>query len=270
MKLNTLLLLVPLAAFTAAQAPTSMALKFTKGETIKYRSTVSGAESVSFKGDTSAIRMSGTDVITIKVTSASPAKAAMSVTYGSATASATATSLPKEARSKKSEIEKQYAQALKKSLAGGSRTQTVTSRGVTTFRIQVGDGKSLTIEDGAFMMLVLPSKAPAVNSTWKATVRMPSPASTESLKMTYKLVGMKDVGGEPAYKIAFSAGDSQSKKQGDLSAKATFKLNGYCLLGSKSGKLLYGEVSRSTTTVLSGKEGTRTAVQNSLQTYTKA
>src|SRR6185295_14337083 len=169
MKTSVAVSLFALAALSSAQGP--LAFKFTKGEVIRYRATMQIVRSNSFKGETSAIEANGTHTITAKVTSASPSRSTMSVSYSAASATAKATSLPAEARAKKGEIEKGTADMLKRSLEGMTRTQSVLASGKTTYTLPLGDGKSMTIEDGAFMMLMLPKTPPTPGMTWTAFVR---------------------------------------------------------------------------------------------------
>lgn len=264
------LFLAALAFAPAIAGAPPMSLKFKKGEILKFKITLTGRESSEFKGETMAIRFSGSHVMSMKVTSATASSASMSVSYSGAQASATAESLPPSAKSKKDEIEKEVAKGLQQSMGAGNRTQTVNSRGVTTYKLAIGDGKTITIEGGAYMMLVLPSKAPSMNVPWTATVRMPVVNSSESLKLTYKVVGSLQKGSENAYKILLNSSDTTSKTDGNVSGKLTTTVSGYVLLGQTSGQVLYGEVIRETKTVLTHKQqGTRTGIQSSKQVFTK-
>lgn len=258
---------VALSLLPPAQAP---ALRFTKGETLRYKTTMTGSRSASFKGSTQAMSYSGGCTMTLSVTSASAASAKMKVAYSGSFAKATVTALPPEMRAKKAEFEKAASDGIAKGMVSGGRSQSVTSRGIATFTIPLGDGKSMTISDGAFMMLVLPGTALSSGKTWRANVRMPIPEATGSIKVAYSFAGMQAFGGQQAYKITFASSDTQNQAKGEISAKMTTSLTGSILLGATSGKVLYGEVKRDSSTTLTHKtQGTRTAKQISIQTFTK-
>jgi hypothetical protein len=265
MKMKFLLAVVGLAAASAAQSP---ALKFTKGEVLRYKATLESTQSDAFRGETQAIKMMGSHTITMKVTNASSTSATMSVTYSGAQAAATVLSLPPKLRDKKSEIEKNTTAALKKSMNEGTRTQVVSSRGQTVYTVPVGDGTSVTIPEGAFLMVSLPSSPPIINKPWTANVRMPSAANRSPQKFTFKYVGLAAYKNQKAYKIVLSASNSDQQKEGEVSGKRTMTITGYVLI-STSGKVVYGELSRKqTTTMTHAKEGTRTSQQTTKQTYT--
>ncbi|MEO7453151.1 MAG: hypothetical protein ABIV13_00130, partial [Fimbriimonadales bacterium] len=54
-------------AFVPAFAAAPFKLLFAKGETLKYKVSVSSSEATSFKGDTAEIKMTGSQVMTLKV-----------------------------------------------------------------------------------------------------------------------------------------------------------------------------------------------------------
>src|SRR5438093_1495269 len=199
MKMNCSAILVAFLASMNAQSP---ALKFSPGETLRYQSTISGSTTVSLGGTTSAININGSHVINYKVNSVAGGKATVTVSYSGARATATATALPPEAKKDKARIEKAMADRMKAGMTGGARTQTVTPRGNSIYRMSVADGTTMTIEDGAFMMLVLPASFPPVNGTWKAGIRMPEPGA-KLISITYKNMGLVNGGKEQAYKIGF-------------------------------------------------------------------
>ncbi len=258
--------MLPLAS--AGQSP--LALRFAKGETLRYVSSVSATQSAKYRGEIFAIKMSGSNTMVISVKSVANGKASMSVSYTGGQSFATATSLPEGAKKDRAKIEAEAAKALKATLSGGARSQTVKGNGSSTYSIPMKDGQSMTIQDGAFMMLILPKLAPRVNTPWTAHIRMPIPGATGAMSVKYKLVGSATYNGQAARKIVFSTSDSESKKQGDVAVKVTIGVNGHILLNPASGKIVQGEVRRSVKTTLThAKEGTRTSEQSSLQTFKK-
>jgi hypothetical protein len=266
MKTRIAAAVLAISAIAWAQAP--LAFKFTKGETIKYRSTIHTSRSVSFRGDTNTIEADGSHTITIAVNTVGATGASMTVTYGSAQATAKALALSGEAKAKKSEIEKATAAALKASLSGMKRTQTVTPNGRATYKFS-GDGTSFSIEDGAFMMLLLPKSFPKLNETWSANVRLPDPSSTGANKMNYKYLGPISYSGVNALKIGITASDTKSEKNNQATAKMTADAAGYFIFDPASGRLLYGEIKRTVQSTITAKEGTQTSVQKTVQTYTR-
>ncbi|MGI8923565.1 MAG: hypothetical protein ACR2HJ_05905 [Fimbriimonadales bacterium] len=267
LRIPLLLAMLPLAS-VGAQSP--LALKFAKGETLRYLSSVSASQSAKYRGETFAIKMSGSNTMVISVKSVANGKALMSVSYTSSQSAATATSLPEGAKKDRVKIEAEAARAIKATLSGGARSQTVRSNGSSTYSIPMKDGQSMTIQDGAFMMLILPKGAPNVNTRWTANIRMPIPGATRAMPVKYKLVGTATYNGQAARKIVFSTSDSESKKQGDVAMKVRIDVKGHFLLNPATGKIVQGEVNRSVKTTLThAKEGTRTSEQSSVQTFKK-
>lgn len=247
-----------------------LALKFAKGETLRYLSSISATQSAKYRGETFALKMSGSNTMVISVQSVANGKASMSVSYTGGRSSATATSLPVGAKKDRAKIEAEAAKSLKATLSGGSRSQTVKSNGSSTYSIPMKDGQSMTIQDGAFMMLILPKVAPKVNIPWTANIRMPIPGATGAMPVKYKLVGSATYNGRAARKIVFSTSDTESKKQGDVAMKVSIGVNGYILLNPATGKIVQGAVHRNVkTTITHAKEGTRTSEQSSVQTFKK-
>lgn len=261
-----LVILFAIAAFSPNQAGM---LKFAKGEVMKYKSTLSGSNTASFKGSTQAATFKGSNIMTVAVTSVTQTSASMKVTYSNAQGNVTITALPPEMKSKKAEIEKQISQSLKAGLNSGDRTQTTNSRGVTTYNLSLGDGKTMSISEGAFLMLVLPAGGAAPGKTWTANVRLPAAEASGSMKVQYKCTGIESYAGQQCYKITFTSSDSQSGKQGEVTMSMRASVSGTIYL-SQGGKVLYGDVKRTNTATLThAKEGTRTQKQESVQTFTK-
>lgn len=260
-------MLTPLAALALLQA--APALKFSPGEVLKYQMTLSGTQMSVAKGATNALSLSGSHTVIFKVASVANGTASMAVSYSGARASATATSLAPELKKDKAKIEKLTAERLKRSMTGEKRRQTVTPLGKTTY-IYSGDGKTMTISDGAFLMLILPSKLPALNGTWKAGVRMPDPNATGMLKMTYKYLGMTSYGSEQAYKISFSSNVTDSGRQGKVTGRLSIVLQGTLMLGAKSGKVLRGDIRRTLRRDVTAEQGTISQTEDFTQTFTKA
>lgn len=193
----------------------------------------------------------------------------MSVAYSNATASATALSLPAEVKKDKAKIEADAAKALKAALSTGARSQKVKSNGSATYTMRAGEGQSLSIEGGAFMMLVLPTGEPALNKPWTANIRQPMPGSP-ALPIKFKWVGTVTQSGRPLKKIMISMSQSKSDKQGEVSLSLSETANGFVLFDSGRGKIMSGEIERTVKqTVKHEKEGTRVQEQSSKQTFTK-
>src|SRR5687768_1151159 len=133
-----------LLAFACLPAVAAAPFKIlcTKGETLKYKVSVSSTETNSFKGDTAEIKLTGSHVMTMKVSTVSGGVATMTVAYSGATTSATATSLPPELKKDKSKIEQAAANALKAALSTGARSQKVKSNGSATYSISAGEGQT--------------------------------------------------------------------------------------------------------------------------------
>jgi hypothetical protein len=252
-----------------AIAAAPLKLLFTKGETIRYKVDITSSETTSVKGDTAELRMTGSHVMTMKVSSVANGVATMSVGYSNATASATAVSLPAGAKKDKAKIETAAANALKSALSTGARSQKVKSNGSATYTMKAGEGQSLTIEGGAFMMLVLPTAEPALNKPWTANIRQPMPGSP-ALPVKFKWVGNVTVNGRPLKKIMISMSQSKSDKQGEISLSMTETANGFVLFDSGRGKVMSGEIERAVKqTVKHETEGSRVQEQSSKQTFTK-
>ncbi len=252
-----------------AIAAAPLKLLFTKGETLRYKVDITSTETTSVKGDTAELRMSGSHVMTMKVTSVSNGVATMSVGYSNATASATALSLPEDAKKNKAKIEAAAASALKTALSTGARSQKVKSNGTATYTMKAGEGQSLTIEGGAFMMLVLPTSEPVLNKPWTANIRQPMPGAP-ALPVKFKWVGNVTKNGRPLKKIMMSVSQSKSDKQGEISMSMTESAGGFVLLDSGRGKVMSGEIERTLKqTMKHEKEGSRIQQQTSKQSFTK-
>ncbi|MDQ2985980.1 MAG: hypothetical protein M3R13_04580 [Armatimonadota bacterium] len=264
---KSLLLIVLATAPVLASAP--LKLVFAKGETMQYKVTIAATEASSFKGDTLELRMTGSQVMTMKVSSVSGGAAKMSVGYSGATASATALSLPAEVKKDKAKIEQAATKAMKASLLSGARSQTVRSNGVASYTMKAGEGQSLTIEGGAFMMLVLPAGEPTLNKSWTANIRQPMPGAP-SLPCKFKWVGNITKNGRPLRKIAVAMSQSKSNQQGEVTLSMSESVTGYVLFDSGRGKVLEGVIERTAKqTAKHSKEGTRTQVQESQQSFVK-
>jgi len=256
-----------LAVPVMAAAP--LKLLFSKGETLRYKVDITSTETTSLKGDTAELKMSGSHVMTMKVSSVANGLATMSVSYSNATASATAVSLPTEVKKDKAKIEAAAAKTLKSALSTGARSQKVKSNGSATYTMKAGEGQSLTIEGGAFMMLVLPTSEPVLNKPWAANIRQPMPGSP-ALPVKFKWVGNVTVGGRQLKKIVISMSQSKSDKQGEISLSMSESANGFVLFDSGRGKVMSGEIERAVKqTVKHEKEGTRVQEQSSTQKFTK-
>jgi hypothetical protein len=268
MKFRIPLLFASISLASAVSAP--LALKFTPGETLKYYSTISATETASFKGETFAVKVSGSNTMVVKVSSVSSGTAKLAISYTGAAANATATSLPAAAKKDRAKIEGAAEKSLKASLTGGQRSQTVRPNGSSTYTLPVTDGQKLTIEDGAFMMLVLPKTTPQVNVPWTETIRLPIPGASNSITIKYKLVGNATFNGKSVKKIVFSSSSSGSKTQQGITGKVSTSVSGFLLLDPVAGKLVQGEVDRSVRTTLTHpKEGTRTSEETSVQKFKK-
>jgi hypothetical protein len=256
-------------AFVPALAAAPFKLVFTKGETLRYKVNISSTETSSFKGDTAEIKMTGSQVMTMKVTSISGGVATMSVGYSGATASATATSLPSEVKKDKAKIEEAAAKAMKAALGAGARSQKVKSNGSATYSIKAGEGQTLSIEGGAFMMLVLPNGEPALNKPYTVNVRQPMPGAP-ALPCTFKWVGTLTKNGRPLRKIMVSMTQSKSDKQGEVSVSMRETVSGFVLFDASRGKVMEGEIDRSLKqTMTHESQGTRTQNQTSKQSFVK-
>ena len=256
-----------LASPALAAAP--MKLIFTKGETLKYKVSVVSTESTSLKGETAEIRVQGSHLMTIKVSAVSGGLATMSVGYSGATASATALSLPPDAKKDKAKIEQAAANALKTALSTGARSQKVKSTGSATYSIKAGEGQTLSIEGGAFMMLVLPTTEPALNKPWKVNIRQPIPGAP-ALPCTFKWVGNVTKNGKALRKIMVHMTQSKSNKQGDVTVSMSETATGYVLFDAGRGKIMEGVIDRSAKqTAKHATQGTRTQTQSSKQTFVK-
>jgi hypothetical protein len=268
MSLRNSLLTLAFACLPAlAAAP--LKLLFSKGETMKYRVSVESTETTSFKGDTVEIKLTGSHVMTMRVNGVSGGLATMGVAYSGATAKATALSLPTEAKKDKAKIEAAAANALKAALSGGARTQKVRSNGVATYSIKAGEGQTLTIEGGAFMMLVLPSGEPMINKPWSASIRQPMPGAP-ALPCKFKWVGNVTKNGKPLRKITVHMTQAKSNKQGEVTLSLNETATGYVLFDSRRGKVMEGVIERTAKqTAKHASQGTRTQVQASKQSFTK-
>jgi len=255
--------------FVPAVAAGPFKLHFTKGETLRYKVNITSTETTSVKGDTAELRMSGSQVMTLKVSSVSGGSATMSVSYSNVTASATALSLPAEAKKNKDKIEDAAAGALKTALSRGARSQRVKANGSATYTMKAGEGQSLTIEGGAFMMLILPAGEPVLNKPWTAKIRQPM-AGAPALPIKFKWVGTVTVAGRPLKKIVISMTQSKSDKQGELSLTATETAGGFVLFDAARGKVMSGEIERKAKQTIKHKtEGSRVQEQTSKQSFTK-
>jgi hypothetical protein len=264
---KTALLIVFATVPALAAAPLKMI--FTKGETLKYKVNITSTETNSFKGDTAEIKLTGTQVMTMKVSSVAGGVATMSVGYSGATATATATSLPAEVKKDKAKIEQAAANALKAALSGGARSQKVKPNGSATYSIKAGEGQTLTIEGGAFMMLVLPAGEPVLNKSYTVNIRQPMPGAP-ALPCTFKWVGNVTKNGKPLRKIMVTMKQSKSEKQGELTISISESANGYVLFDSGRGKVIEGVVDRSAKqTVKHATQGTQTKNQVSKQSFVK-
>ena len=193
----------------------------------------------------------------------------MSVGYSGATASATATSLPAELKKDKAKIEGAAAQALKNALSGGARTQKVKANGSATYNLKAGEGQTLTIEGGAFMMLVLPNGEPALNKSYTVNIRQPMPGAP-ALPCTFKWVGNVTKNGKALRKIMVTMKQTKSNKQGDVTISMTETASGHVLFDAGRGKVMEGAIERSAKqTVKHATEGTRTQNQVSMQSFVK-
>lgn len=260
-----------LLAFATVPALAAAPLKmiFAKGETLKYKVIVASTETNSFKGDTAEIKLTGSQVMTMKVSAVSGGVATMSVGYTGATATATATSLPPEMKKDKAKIEQAAANALKAALSGGARSQKVKSNGSATYSIKAGEGQTLTIEGGAFMMLVLPAGEPVLNKPYTVNIRQPMPGAP-ALPCTFKWVGNVTKNGKALRKIMVTMKQSKSDKQGELSISISESASGYVLFDAGRGKVMEGVVDRTAKqTVKHATQGTQTKNQVSKQSFVK-
>ena len=256
-------------AFVPAIAAAPLRLIFTKGETLKYRVTISSTETNSFKGDTAEIKLTGSHVMTMKVSAISGGVATMSVSNSGATASATATSLPPELKKDKAKIEQAAANALKAALTSGARSQKVKSNGSATYNINAGEGQTLTIEGGAFMMLVLPAGEPVLNKPYTVNIRQPMPGAP-ALPCTFKWVGNVTKNGKPLRKIIVSMKQSKSDKQGEITVSMSETATGHVLFDAGRGKVIEGVIDRTAKqTVKHATQGTQTKNQTSKQSFVK-
>lgn len=252
-----------------ANAQTNYGLKFTSGQVIKYKETISVNNVTTLKGQRQTLRQAGSRTITMKVTFAKPTGTSLTVSYSNISATGVAIELPAEfPKEKKKELEKALTDGMKASLSSANRTQTTNYLGVTTFKLFAGEGKSFSIENGSFMGLVLPKTAPTPNSTWKAKVSQPDP-SGKPINFTYKYVGEVVSSAETAYKITFSATENQSETQQGTKLSATLALNGTILLGKSSGMIVSGNVTTVVTTTITAKEGTQKRAVTTTQTFSK-
>ena len=268
MPFNKCLLWLALTA-SPAMAAAPMKLLFTKGETLKYKVSVESTESTSFKGDTAEIKVKGSHLMTIKVSSVSGGLASMTVGYSGATASATAVSLPPDAKKDKAKIEQAAANALKTALSTGARSQKVKSNGSATYAIKAGEGQTLSIEGGAFMMLVLPPGEPALNKPWKSNIRQPVPGAP-ALPCTFKWVANVSKGGKNLRKIMVHMTQSRSNKQGEVTLSMSETASGFVLFDASRGKVVEGVIDRNAKqSAKHATQGTRTQTQSSKQTFVK-
>jgi len=257
--------------FVFSAQSSSWTFRFQKGEVLKYRSSVNEKRSMSLPDGTLELSANAEVIVTLRVTSVNSNYATMSVNYSQPKAKVSILKAPpKLDAQKRKDYEKNATEQLKRLLLAGDRTQKVTSRGVSTYTYRVGKGKSLTIENGGFFLLVLPESPPKVGGTWSANVALPDPNGSEPVKYTYKYVGTQKVGKEDAFKITLSSSTSGSQKipkGGTLSGSE--KISGYVLLGKNSGKLLSGEISRVATSRLSGGGEKGEAKVTTVQRLTK-
>jgi hypothetical protein len=264
---KSLLLLAFACIPVMAVAP--LKLIFSKGEVMKYRVNIDSTESTSLKGDTFEMKVSGSHLMTLTVASVSGGVASMSVKYSNAAANATALSLPPEAKKDKAKIEQNAEKALKAALLSGARSQKVRSNGSATYTLSAGEGQSLSIEGGAFMMLVLPSDTPTLNKVWSANIRQPMPGAP-ALPCKFKWVGNVTKNGRTLRKITIQMTQSKSNKKGDVSISVSETAIGHILFDAAKGKVIEGEVQRTAKQTLKHvKEGTRTQTQVSKQTFVK-
>lgn len=268
MLLRKTALLLAFASLPAlAVAPLKMI--FAKSETLKYRVNISSTEANSFKGDTAEIKLTGSQVMTMKVSAVSGGVATMSVGYSGATASATATSLPPEVKKDKAKIEQAAAKALKAALTAGARSQKVKANGSATYSIKAGEGQTLTIEGGAFMMLVLPAGEPVLNKPYIVKIRQPIPGAP-ALPCTFKWAGNVIKNGRPLRKIMVTMKQSKSNKQGELTVSMSETASGYVLFDAGRGKVMEGVIERTAKqTVKHATQGTQTKNQTSKQSFVK-
>ncbi len=245
-------------------AQTGYGLKFSTGQQLKYKESISVSNVSTFKNQRQVIKQAGSRIISLKVTSAKSTSSQISVSYSSATATAVAVELPTEfPKDKKSELEKGLKEAMLATLKGSSRTQTTNYLGVTTFKLDAGEGKSISIEIGSFMGLVLPKVAPKPNTTWKAKVSQPDPRG-KPITFSYTYIG--EAGSN--YKITFTATENQSQSREGAKLSVNVTIKGTILLG-KNGIVSGGDVTSTITTTITSKEGTQKSVVTTIQNFTK-
>jgi len=127
----------------------------------------------------------------------------------------------------------------------------------------------LTIEGGAFMMLVLPNGEPALNKSYTVNIRQPMPGAP-ALPCTFKWVGNVTKNGKALRKIMVTMKQTKSNKQGDVTISMTETASGHVLFDAGRGKVMEGAIERSAKqTVKHATEGTRTQNQVSMQSFVK-
>jgi hypothetical protein len=180
-----------------------------------------------------------------------------------------ALSLPPDAKTDKAKIEASASKALKAALSSGARSQKVKSNGSATYTMRAGEGQSLTIEGGAFMMLVLPAGEPVLNKTWTANIRQPMPGAP-AMQCKFKWVGNVTKNGRALRKITVQMSQTKSNKQGDVTLSLNESAVGFVLFDSGRGKVMEGQVERTAKqTAKHATQGTRTQTQVSKQVFVK-
>gem|GEM_PF-6417816 len=244
----------------ASTAP--LQLKFTAGEHLRYAATIS-FEDVRGPGK---LAMTGRHIMDIQVTSVNGGRSKMKVSYSgiSTSAKVSGAAMPADQKSK---LEKDSAEGLKRSLGGPGRTQDVEPNGRTTYHLKNGN-KTVDIEEGAFLMTRLPAGGIKLNQKWTVKLAFPEPNASKPISTTYKFVGITKEKGEQGCKFTFSASDGKTQTVQQGTVKARLQLTGFVVVGSTSGKVLYGEFVRKIETTFTSKATEKTPSQTVSSTTT--
>lgn len=263
MKIISVILLFGIVP-VSAQSPLPT-LSFTKGESLKYSANQTVTVTETAKDVNVKTVFTSNHTITLNVTSVSAGKAKMSIKPSGITTKATITGLPKDAEKDKANIEKQAAEAFKQEISTSSRSQTVDIRGKTEYHIDVGDGKTLNIENGAYFFLVLPNKAIKAGDKWTADVSSPDPRDNSKMKVNYTLKNITTQNNQQIYNIEISFADSKSHKQQDVTLSGSIRVTGNILYNFTTKKLNEVNMTRTVTetaTSSKGEKAQRTIVTN--------
>lgn len=252
MNLPLLLAATPLVLANSVQDPYPFRLQFEPGEVLRYRETVTSSGTMTFGGQSESVTMTGSRIQVMNVGHVGPdGYATMKVSFEDVKASAKITKAPSNvSAADRNKAEQGLTEQLKAELQSGSRTQTVSPRGVTTYRFEAGPNRFIEIVNGTFLMLVLPESPPVMNQNWFVDVTQADPNSGAPIKVNYKLVGASMIGDLKAYKVALYAQKTEQQSDGDTKGTSVIIIRGFVNLTLETGKVLGGEITTDITQTL--------------------